>query len=78
MTKHWKTTAAILAATAALTGCHRGENPFGLRNRSRVPYVVERPIYEQDAGHRQLRLSGYAGHNYGPPPIVAPIIRRGR
>jgi hypothetical protein len=76
MTRKAKATTAILLATVGLAGCHNGENPFGLRNRSRVPYVVERPIYDNAPGGKQLRLSGYAGHNYGPPPIVAPIIRR--
>jgi hypothetical protein len=74
--RHWKTTAALLVATVGLAGCRSGGNPFGLRNRSRVPYVAERPIYGQAPGNRQLGLAGYAGHNYGPPPVVAPVIRR--
>jgi len=67
--------AGVALAAAGLSGCHQGENPFGLRGRSKVPYVVERPGYGAQPGMDRLHLSGYAGHNYGPGPIVEPIPR---
>lgn len=75
MTTKWTRWAGIALAAAGLSGCHQGENPFGLRGRSKVPYVVERPGYGEQPGTDRLHLSGYAGYNYGPAPIITPIDR---
>lgn len=78
MTRNWVRWAGIVLLVAGFSGCHQGKtaNPFGLRGRSNVPYIVERPALEDQQGRDRLHLSGYAGFNYGAPPIVAPIIRR--
>lgn len=78
MTRKSARWAGMLLAAAGLAGCHNGENPFGLRGRSRVPYIVERPAFADATNTNKLNVSGYAGFNYGPAPIVAPIDRPAR
>jgi hypothetical protein len=69
--------ALVSLSLLGFVGCHGGENTFGLRGRQRTPYVAERPVFDGASSDR-FRVSGYAGFNYGPAPIIAPAGRPAR